>query len=60
MDDKLEMLFINPVSRGNGIGKESLIYVIEQQKVKRVDVNEQNVQAAEFYKNMGFGVRKSF
>ena len=57
-DDNLEMLFINPVSRGNGIGKELLIYAIEQQKVKRVDVNEQNVQAVGFYKHMGFGVVK--
>lgn len=56
MDDNLEMLFINPVSRGKGIGKELLIYAIEQQKIKRVDVNEQNVQAVGFYKHMGFHV----
>ncbi len=55
-DDSLEMLFINPVSRGKGIGKELLIYAIEQQKVKRVDVNEQNAQAVGFYKHMGFHV----
>lgn len=55
-DDNLEMLFINPVLRGTGVGKELLIYAIEQQKVKRVDVNEQNVQAIGFYKHMGFGV----
>ncbi|MPM89334.1 putative N-acetyltransferase YjaB [bioreactor metagenome] len=55
-DDNLEMLFINPVSRGKGIGKELLIYAIEQQKVKRVDVNEQNDQAVGFYKRMGFYV----
>ena len=55
-DDNLEMLFINPVSRGKGIGKELLIYAIEQQKVKRVDVNEQNDQAVGFYKHMGFYV----
>lgn len=55
-DANLEMLFINPVSRGKGIGKELLIYAIEQQKVKRVDVNEQNAQAVGFYKHMGFHV----
>lgn len=55
-EDNLEMLFIDPVSRGKGIGKELLIYAIEQQKVKRVDVNEQNAQAVGFYKHMGFHV----
>ncbi len=55
-DDNVEMLFINPISRGKGIGKELLMYAIEQQKVKRVDVNEQNAQAVGFYKHMGFHV----
>ena len=55
-DNNLEMLFINPVSRGKGIGRELLIYAIEQQRVKRVDVNEQNSQAIGFYKHMGFHV----
>lgn len=52
----LEMLFINPVSRGKGIGKELLIYAIEQENVKLVDVNEQNSLAVAFYKHMGFQV----
>lgn len=52
----LEMLFINPASRGKGIGKELLNYAIEQEKVKLVDVNEQNSQAVGFYKHMGFQV----
>lgn len=55
-DSNLEMLFISPISRGKGIGKKLLIYAIEQQKVKRVDVNEQNSQAVGFYKHMGFHV----
>jgi Acetyltransferases len=55
-EDNLEMLFINPVFRGKGIGKELLIYAIEQQQVKRVDVNEQNAQAAGFYTHMGFRI----
>lgn len=54
--DSLEMLFVNPISRGRGIGKELLTYAIEQQKVKRVDVNEQNDQAVGFYQYMGFYV----
>lgn len=34
--------------RGKGIGKRLLIYAMDQQKVKRVDVNEQNDQAVGF------------
>ena len=58
VDDSLEMLFIDPGSRGKGVGKELLIYAIDQQKVKRVDVNEQNKQAVGFYKHMGFHIVK--
>ncbi len=54
--DKLEMLFIDPALRGRGIGRELLIYAIAEQKVKRVDVNEQNDQAVGFYQHMGFAV----
>lgn len=56
VDDKLEMLFIASSERGKGIGKRLLIYAIEQQKVNKVDVNEQNKQAVGFYKHMGFHV----
>lgn len=54
--DNIEMLFINPAARGKGIGKKLLIYAIKHQKVKRVDVNEQNAQAIGFYKHLGFHV----
>jgi len=40
--------------QGRGIGKELLLFALAQQKVKRVDVNEQNEQAVGFYKHMGF------
>jgi putative acetyltransferase len=56
VDDKLEMLFIDPAERGKGIGKKLLIYAITKQKIKKVDVNEQNDQAVGFYKHMGFVV----
>lgn len=55
-EDKLEMLFIDPRARGTGLGKELLAYAIGRQRVKRVDVNEQNEQAVGFYKHMGFQV----
>lgn len=48
------MLFINPTVRGNGIGKVLLEYSIKEQKVTKVDVNEDNEQAVGFYEKFGF------
>ncbi|MDU2063301.1 MAG: acetyltransferase [Sporomusaceae bacterium] len=55
-DGNLEMLFIDPRSRGQGLGKALLLHAIEQEKVEHVDVNEQNDQAIGFYKHIGFQV----
>lgn len=54
--DKIEMLFIHPDSRGQGIGKKLLEYAIHNLKTNKVDVNEQNEQAVGFYKKSGFKV----
>lgn len=53
-DGNLEMLFIHPTERGNGIGKALLEYSIKEQKVTKVDVNEDNGQAVGFYEKFGF------
>lgn len=50
-EQNLEMLFIDPKYRGKGVGKSLLIYSVENLNVTKVDVNEQNTQAIEFYKN---------
>lgn len=50
----LEMLFIHNDFRGKGIGKKLISYGIAQLKISKVDVNEQNTQAVDFYKHMGF------
>ena len=55
-DDKIEMLFIDPLSRGQGVGKLLLHYAVDQVGSKKVDVNEENHQAVGFYKHMGFQV----
>lgn len=55
-DKKIEMLFILDTQRGHGIGKVLLQYAIEQLNATKVDVNEQNPQAAGFYQHMGFKV----
>ncbi|HHR6077740.1 GNAT family N-acetyltransferase [Providencia sp. wls1914] len=53
-ENRLEMLFISPLARGTGIGKQLLNYAIEHLGVNEVDVNEQNPQAVGFYQHMGF------
>ena len=52
------MLFINPLHRGKGVGKQLLLYAIDQLEVNKVDVNEQNEQALGFYKHFGFEVKR--
>ena len=55
---RLEMLFIAPAERGQGIGKELLQYAIQHYGVREVTVNEQNPQAVGFYQHMGFETYK--
>ena len=54
----LEMLFITPSERRQGLGKLLLQYGISNYKVNRLTVNEQNPQAKGFYEHMGFHVYK--
>lgn len=53
-EDKIEMLFIHPAERGKGLGRMLVSHAIEHFHVRKVDVNEQNPQAAGFYLRMGF------
>lgn len=53
---KLEMLFITPKHRGNGIGKKMLLYGIKNYNVNELAVNEDNPNAKGFYEHMGFKV----
>lgn len=55
-EGNLEMLFIHNDYRGKGIGKKLIQYGIDHLKVTKVDVNEQNTQAVDFYKHIGFHV----
>jgi Sortase and related acyltransferases len=54
--EKIEMLFLRPDVRGRGIGKKFMRFAIDEKGIKKVDVNEQNPQAVDFYKRMGFEV----
>ena len=53
---KVEMLFIHPDYRGQGIGKVLLRFAIDELNAERLDVNEQNPQAIGFYLKQGFEV----
>lgn len=57
-EEGLEMLFIDNNFRGKGIGKKLITYAITHLNITKVDVNEQNTQAVEFYKHIGFKVYK--
>lgn len=54
--DRLEMLFAAPSERGKGLGRALMEHLVARCGVRRVDVNEQNAQAAGFYARMGFRV----
>jgi len=55
-DVKIEMLFVLNNTRGQGVGKLLLLYAINELNANRVDVNEQNPLAIDFYEHMGFKV----
>ncbi|KPA95528.1 MULTISPECIES: GNAT family N-acetyltransferase [Pseudomonas] len=52
--DKVEMLFIEPDQRGQGIGTRLLDFVRQRGGPLSVDVNEQNPAAHGFYRHYGF------
>ena len=54
--EKIEMLFVDPAQIGKGIGKQLIRKAIENYHIRYVDVNEQNPQAAGFYRHLGFQV----
>ncbi|RUR34694.1 acetyltransferase [Vreelandella nanhaiensis] len=55
-DGTIEMLFIAPHARGQGVGALLASHAIDTQAATKVDVNEQNDQAIGFYQHMGFVV----
>ena len=51
---RLEMLFLDPDVRGQGLGRMLLTYGIEHLGVTELTVNKQNPGAVGFYEHMGF------
>lgn len=52
----VEMLFVAPEARRQGIGATLLAYAVRELDCVGVDVNEQNPQALAFYRREGFEV----
>ncbi|MEF3066355.1 GNAT family N-acetyltransferase [Pandoraea apista] len=52
----VEMLFVAPDARRQGIGATLLAYAVRELDCTSVDVNEQNPQALAFYRREGFEV----
>lgn len=55
-NEQLEMLFLSPDFRNQGIGKAMVRFMIRDFSVTEVCVNEQNPGARGFYEHMGFEV----
>lgn len=56
LNKKIEMLFVSPSAQGQGIGTALCQYAVDHYGATKVDVNEQNPRAIQFYKKMGFRV----
>lgn len=54
LDRKVEMLFLDPDFFGQGLGKKLLMFALTQLGADKIDVNEQNTRAVEFYQRSGF------
>jgi putative acetyltransferase len=50
----VDALFVDPASRGLGVGRQLLAHAESIAGRLSVDVNEQNLQAVGFYRRMGF------
>ena len=56
LEGNIEMLFIHPDHFKKGLGKALVRYATDEKGATKVDVNEQNPSAREFYEKMGFEV----
>jgi putative acetyltransferase len=55
--DKIEMLFIHPEEFRRGMGRALCLFAIREHKAAKVDVNEDNPNAVNFYLKMNFTIK---
>ncbi len=53
-DEMVEMLFVLPTEQGKGYGSALLDYAFEEKQIRKIDVNEQNTEACQFYIHRGY------
>ncbi|MDH0300554.1 MULTISPECIES: GNAT family N-acetyltransferase [unclassified Pseudomonas] len=53
---RVDLLFVDPEFRGQGVGQRLLQHAVAELNAERLDVNEQNSQALGFYLHEGFEV----
>lgn len=51
---KIEMLFLDPIYFGQGLGQKLLNFAVTELNADTLDVNEQNTRALKFYQKFGF------
>ena len=55
-DDMVEMLFVLPPEKGKGYGSSLLDFAFTKKHIRKIDVNEQNTEAYQFYLRQGYKV----
>lgn len=54
--DKVEMLFLRPEHRGQGLGRHLIEFALDELKIYKLDVNEENPDALGFYQHLGYQI----
>ncbi len=54
--DMVEMLFVLPSEKGKGMGTALLRFAQVTKHIRKIDVNEQNTEACQFYLRRGYRV----
>ena len=55
-DEMVEMLFVLPSEKGKGYGSSLLDFALTKKHIRKIDVNEQNTEAYQFYLRKGYKV----
>lgn len=54
--DKAEMLFLRPECRHQGLGRRLVEFAMNEHKIYKIDVNEENPDALGFYQHLGYRI----